>query len=210
MNLPAICNRCGVVFNSGFEFIGNGTVVMEGCSSGPCPKCGSMGNVPNGIYKFINGVLALLNSENYSNSDLIYLTNELNKIKDNKSSVEEVKLELEEKSPKFSKVLDLLPKTRDEKRQDFQFWIGTIISLMMFIASMKPTTPNIEKNINIEQVINVMYQVENDEETGIITKYKDVGRNEKCPCGSGLKFKKCHGDWRYELNESINTNIGLD
>lgn len=23
--------------------------------------------------------------------------------------------------------------------------------------------------------------------------YKNVGRNEKCPCGSGLKFKKCHG-----------------
>ncbi|MDD5726262.1 MAG: SEC-C metal-binding domain-containing protein, partial [Patescibacteria group bacterium] len=24
-------------------------------------------------------------------------------------------------------------------------------------------------------------------------KYKDVGRNDPCPCGSGLKFKKCHG-----------------
>jgi preprotein translocase subunit SecA len=24
-------------------------------------------------------------------------------------------------------------------------------------------------------------------------KYKDVGRNDLCPCGSGLKFKKCHG-----------------
>lgn len=24
---------------------------------------------------------------------------------------------------------------------------------------------------------------------------KDIGRNEKCPCGSGRKFKKCHGKW---------------
>ncbi len=23
--------------------------------------------------------------------------------------------------------------------------------------------------------------------------YRNIGRNEKCPCGSGLKFKKCHG-----------------
>lgn len=23
--------------------------------------------------------------------------------------------------------------------------------------------------------------------------YRGIGRNEKCPCGSGLKFKKCHG-----------------
>ncbi|MEO0293161.1 MAG: preprotein translocase subunit SecA [candidate division WOR-3 bacterium] len=26
-------------------------------------------------------------------------------------------------------------------------------------------------------------------------KLKDIGRNEKCPCGSGNKFKKCHGKW---------------
>ena len=25
------------------------------------------------------------------------------------------------------------------------------------------------------------------------TNYKNVGRNEKCPCGSGKKFKHCHG-----------------
>ncbi len=23
--------------------------------------------------------------------------------------------------------------------------------------------------------------------------FRKVGRNEPCPCGSGLKFKKCHG-----------------
>jgi preprotein translocase subunit SecA len=25
-------------------------------------------------------------------------------------------------------------------------------------------------------------------------KEKKVGRNEKCPCGSGKKFKHCHGN----------------
>ena len=24
--------------------------------------------------------------------------------------------------------------------------------------------------------------------------FKKVGRNEKCPCGSGKKFKHCHGN----------------
>jgi len=23
--------------------------------------------------------------------------------------------------------------------------------------------------------------------------YADIGRNDPCPCGSGKKFKKCHG-----------------
>lgn len=26
-----------------------------------------------------------------------------------------------------------------------------------------------------------------------VRKYGKVGRNEPCPCGSGQKFKKCHG-----------------
>lgn len=27
-----------------------------------------------------------------------------------------------------------------------------------------------------------------------MNKQKKIGRNERCPCGSGLKYKKCHGD----------------
>lgn len=29
---------------------------------------------------------------------------------------------------------------------------------------------------------------------GEMDPYKGVGRNDKCPCGSGKKFKKCHGE----------------
>lgn len=206
MNLPAICNKCGIVFDSSFELSGNISIIMEGCSSGPCPKCGSMGSIPNGMYKFINGVLSLLNSDNYSRSDLIYLTNELKKIKDNRSSIDEVALELEENSPKFSQILELLPKNREEKRSDLQFWISTIISVIMLFISIKPSTPS----INIEQVINVMYQVGESKEYDYIIKYNDIKRNDKCPCGSGLKVKRCHGDWRNKLNESINESIKLD
>ena len=205
MNLPTICNKCGRIFESGFSVTGAEQVFMEGCTAGPCPKCGSIGTIPNGMYRFINGALTLLNSDNYSKSDLRYLTNELRKIRDNKASIEEVALEIEETSPKFSEILDLLPKTREEKRNDFQFWINTIISLLMLLTTFKPSTSN-GNNINIEQVINVMYQSEE-----LQSDYsKGIGRNEKCPCGSGLKFKKCHGDWRYELNESINDSIRLD
>lgn len=29
---------------------------------------------------------------------------------------------------------------------------------------------------------------------------KKIGRNEKCPCGSGKKYKKCHMHARQSLN----------
>ena len=32
------------------------------------------------------------------------------------------------------------------------------------------------------------------ERQGTIVATEKVGRNEPCPCGSGKKFKKCHGE----------------
>lgn len=29
---------------------------------------------------------------------------------------------------------------------------------------------------------------------------KKIGRNVKCPCGSGKKYKNCHINWRQPLN----------
>ncbi|WP_292463262.1 anaerobic sulfatase maturase [Methanolobus sp.] len=33
--------------------------------------------------------------------------------------------------------------------------------------------------------------------------FPKVGRNEPCPCGSGLKFKRCHGNKEYRSQEKI-------
>ena len=43
--------------------------------------------------------------------------------------------------------------------------------------------------------IVVSDQEEKDQNQSLKEKkdFKKVGRNEKCPCGSGKKFKQCHG-----------------
>ena len=42
--------------------------------------------------------------------------------------------------------------------------------------------------------LNIVVPTENDNiKKDEFTNYKNVGRNEKCPCGSGKKFKHCHG-----------------
>ena len=46
-------------------------------------------------------------------------------------------------------------------------------------------------NLNIEVSIK---SEEDKNESSEKKDYKKVGRNEKCPCGSGKKFKHCHGN----------------
>jgi preprotein translocase subunit SecA len=38
--------------------------------------------------------------------------------------------------------------------------------------------------------------VEHSEGPGVDDEFARVGRNDPCPCGSGRKFKRCHGDPR--------------
>jgi preprotein translocase subunit SecA len=44
-----------------------------------------------------------------------------------------------------------------------------------------------EENPPAEPAINNAVKINTD------PKYKDAGRNDPCPCGSGKKYKKCHG-----------------
>ncbi len=41
------------------------------------------------------------------------------------------------------------------------------------------------------------WEVEEDSERNPASKIPKVGRNEPCPCGSGKKYKKCHGNPSY-------------
>ena len=46
--------------------------------------------------------------------------------------------------------------------------------------------------------LNIVVSPKNDDESKKKVKekedFKKVGRNEKCPCGSGKKYKHCHGN----------------
>ena len=54
------------------------------------------------------------------------------------------------------------------------------------------------KNDIIKFLLNLNIVVSNEEQKKeqpqkIAPENKKIGRNEKCPCGSGKKFKHCHG-----------------
>ena len=79
-----------------------------------------------------------------------------------------------------------------------------VYSIYKVRLSQKPTTPTQEQQKKFEEqkagFTPFKKQVENREQSGqvIASKPKDasgkkIGRNDPCYCGSGKKFKKCHG-----------------
>ena len=50
-----------------------------------------------------------------------------------------------------------------------------------------------EQNQKIEQPKTNGLAVNRNPEKETPTNWRNTGRNEKCPCGSGKKFKHCHG-----------------
>ena len=72
------------------------------------------------------------------------------------------------------------------KKEAFVLFEGLLLKikndLIKFLLNLNIVVTNEEKNEN-----NLKEIEQNKAE-------KKVGRNEKCPCGSGKKFKHCHGN----------------
>jgi len=60
---PAVCDNCGTVFPSGFAFgPGTSNIRMTGNKSGPCPNCGGVGSVPDGVYDTLDDTLNIVST----------------------------------------------------------------------------------------------------------------------------------------------------
>jgi uncharacterized protein len=56
--------------------------------------------------------------------------------------------------------------------------------------SMRIMAGLIRTNRPASEVMTILAKEEGD----LRTKFASAGRNDPCPCGSGMKFKKCHGN----------------
>ncbi len=66
--------------------------------------------------------------------------------------------------------------------------------------STAPTQRELQAKLN--ELQNQM-----QEEGFVETKRANIGRNDKCPCGSGKKFKKCHMEAAAVLNRGKKDEI---
>ncbi len=70
-------------------------------------------------------------------------------------------------------------------------------------TKMKATTTGHAANADARKRLDAHDAVTSTLKTGpYVRTIKKIGRNEKCPCGSGKKYKNCHMSTRRPLNSN--------
>jgi hypothetical protein len=150
MRIPAVCDNCGTLFPSPIEAGKSAKLTFVECKAGPCPRCGSYGHIPDGVYDFIENTIRLF-SESRKKSELERLARILRKARDEGASLDQIGTSIQKEAPGISSLKDLLPKSRS----DLYAFLSIVISLISLILQMKcPDHPKVEVN----QVVNVIYQ----------------------------------------------------
>jgi len=203
-DMPAFCGNCGLVFNSGFFFENCINISLQG-NNVSCPSCGSMTSIPDGLYNFIDSSIELLKGPEITIYRLKELKNIISELRKQKASFSGIKETIEKEVPELNSIIGTLPKTRTELYAFLALLIAAITLLL------NQCEKNEDKNITIHNTVNQYNEIyspktkeiKNDSLNSKTFTYngtdpkklnnKKIGRNEKCPCGSGEKYKKCHG-----------------
>ena len=152
MRVPAVCNSCDTIFPSGIEATNSTNIGFEGCGAGPCPKCGGMGHIPDGLYNFIGNTIELLSGPTRTVAELQRLAEILKQARAEGASPEQISKKIEEEVPEISSIKDMLPKTRSE----IVPFIGVAIAAIQLILG-QAQCPDRSK-VEVSQVVNVIYQ----------------------------------------------------
>jgi DNA-binding transcriptional MerR regulator len=193
--VPAVCDKCGAFFPSPIEAQNATHITFANVAVGPCPKCGGNGHVPDGTYNFIGTAIEFLGGPERSRRDLERLAAVLHDAKRRGASIEEIREAVKKETPELKSLTDLLPTTRTE----LYAFIAIIISILSLLLSQ--SRAETRTTIEVNQVINNVIEAqggstEAPSKWDPSDKYKNVGRNDPCPCGSGKKYKHCHLDRR--------------
>ena len=153
-NIPAMCDNCGSLFPSGMSVGGNAQIFSFGSKSGPCPNCGGMGSIPNGLYTAVETAGQILLNAQLTPEELFKLKTILDVSRENNIKPEDTIKSLQEVNPKLTGLpVNFL---NQKEAQLFFIVVGWLIAGYL-LASNLPETKDINinhnsLNINIGQI----------------------------------------------------------
>lgn len=200
----ALCKN-GHFFQSGTGFDPGETGITATLTvqSAPriCPECGAPARVLGGSYHIAKDTIELLQGSERTVSELERLRTILRAARESGASPEAIGDTLQREFPGWGQALakKLVPKTPG----DFFGLLSLIVAIIGVLLAHEGSEQ--AKDTEPDQIINNITVVQQtpsaqrnpeiapDTESTTSSYGQKIGRNERCPCGSRLKFKKCHG-----------------
>ena len=183
--VPAFCDTCGTAFSSGWNIENSTGIGFSNCQAGPCPACGGVGHIPDGIFNFIGSTIEILSAPDRTVAELSLLARILGAARANEETRDQVIARVENEVPSFSNLAKLLPENKPEL---YGFLAVVLAALQLFTQTPQPPS------INITNVVQqVVVEPQRAQPANIPKATKKTGRNAPCSCGSGIKYKKCCG-----------------
>lgn len=205
LDIPAICNGCGVVFVMKNALKGKGKIIFKNSTIGPCPTCGSKGNIFDGAYDLASESIKLVLSVNPNQLQLSKLKNILLIAQKDNFTHKQISDQISKEVPELQSLKDVLPKTRSELYAFITLLLAVIFTstgaiYALFKNNNEDQTPlsktEIKKHAEstVKEAIKKGIHVNvNNTQITIINNSPIVGRNDPCPCNNGKKYKKCCG-----------------
>jgi SEC-C motif len=200
--VPGICDQCGAVFFSpNISFGTGGTVITAGTRVGPCPHCGSMGSVPDGMYQAFGETLQILAKTPSSAASLQHLAAVLRSARELGKDREATADAIEKEAPEFAGLAGGL---REVKGWTVYQWLSLLLLLIGILIShyANSGTPSEFTPQQVEQLFSEFAQghavlapsrQESSPSPPARTQPPVVHPNDPCQCGSGNRYRHCHG-----------------
>lgn len=150
MLLPAVCDNCGAFFTPRAINANNVRgLTISNVSVGPCPNCGGVGHIPDGVYNVIGNVLQVLSAPAHSIDELRQLAGILTQARTKSENPDALKERIRKESPSLSAIADLLPANRAERIA----FISMVIAAVSLIVDLSRPGDK-AMNVTVDQVIN--------------------------------------------------------
>ncbi len=192
----AVCDSCGTAFPSGI-FIENSTdITMAGNRSGPCPRCGGMGSIPDGRYDATKDSIRIMATSATSLESLRRLEAVLRAVDRPGVSGKAVADAIKSQAPEFSALAPVVQRGGI----DVGKWILVLLTAILVWQGMRAESA--DKGATTEQIREIYRQVLQQTQAApsppmnrvpLISPRPSPSRNGPCFCASGKKYKRCHG-----------------
>jgi hypothetical protein len=131
---------------SGIEVEGGGNLTMVGNTVGPCPVCGGIGEIPDGVYDFVGDTIRVVATSGYSRDQLQRLADLIAQARVAGASPREVVQQIEREAPELSEVAKrlLVPRTP----ADLVAWLTLFLMALQMLSSTSGGQDLSEAEIN--------------------------------------------------------------